>query len=130
MIGARGLIYLAYLFVITSIVLTRVVKAFTAAEFFAVSAFVCGILLLRFAGRWGSLSHSRRAIVVGSLVGLSGLLIKGVLVLLGIGAGDHAAHDGTHPLLVHIHHLFFNLGFLLFGYAALAAAVNWWRTKQ
>ena len=130
MIGARGLIYSAYFFFISSIVLTRVVKAFTAAEVCAVLAFVCGILLLRFAGRWGSLSHSRRAIVVGSLVGLSGLLIKGVLVLLGIGVGDHAAHDGTHPLLVHIHHLFFNLGFLLFVYAALAAAVSWWRTKQ
>ena len=130
MIGARGLIYAAYFFVITSIVLTRLVKAFTAAEFFAVLAFFCGILLLHFAGRWGSLSHSRRAIVVGSLVGLSGLLAKGVLVLFGIGAGDHAAHDGTHPLLVHIHHLFFNLGFLLFVYAALAAAVSWWRTKQ
>lgn len=129
MISARGLIYVAYLFVIISVFFTYVLKAFTAAEFLAVSAFVCGMLLLRFAGRWGSLSHSLRAIVVGSSVGLSGLLIKGVLVLLGVGAGDHAAHDGTHPVLVHIHHLFINLGFLLFIYAALAAAVSVWRTR-
>ena len=129
MISARGLIYAAYLFVISSILLTYVLKAFTVAEFLAVSAFVCGMLLLHFAGRWGSLSHSLRAIVVGSSVGLSGVLIKGVLVLLGIGAGDHAAHEGTHPLLVHIHHLFINLGFLLFVYAALAAAFSGWRTK-
>ena len=47
----------------------------------------------------------------------SGLPLKLLFTLLGIGGpahdmADHASNAGN-PLLLHIHHLFFNLGFLL-----------------
>ena len=125
---SRVLVGVVYLLVFASIVLTRLLQAFTAAEVCAVLAFLTGLLLLR-AG-WQGLSHSQRSIVLGSVVGLSGIVVKLVFVfVLGIGA-EHASHDGTHPLLIHIHHLFFNVGFLFVLYSALSAAVARWRSAH
>jgi hypothetical protein len=56
--------------------------------------------------------------VVGALLGLGGLILKGVFVLLGIGAESHdmTTHETVpgNPLLLHIHHLFFNVGFVFY----------------
>jgi len=126
--ASRYLVGVVYLLVLSSIVLTRLLKAFSAAEICAVLAFLAGLLLLR-AG-WSELSHSQRAIVMGSAVGLSGIVVKLFLVfVLGIG-GEHASHDGTHPLMIHIHHLFFNLGFLFVIYAACSMALDRWRASR
>jgi hypothetical protein len=109
-------------------VLTRLFKAFEAAEICAVVAFLCGLFLLR-AG-WSGLSHPQRAIVLGCGIGIGGVVAKLLLVFVfGIG-GEHASHDGTHPLLIHIHHLFFNVGFLFFIYAALSMARNTLRASS
>lgn len=65
-----------------------------------------------------------RLIVIGSLLGLAGLPLKLAFGLLGIGAPAHdmANHASTagNPLLLHIHHLFFNLGFLVLLISAIA----------
>lgn len=125
----------ALLLALVSLVLTRVFKAFTAAEVAAVLAFVTGITL------WYLASGSRgftglvwplRMIVVGSMLGLGGVVLKLAFVGLGIGVGEHdmaehAAGDmsgGPNPLLEHIHHLFFNIGFLLFLIAAVGMGVR------
>lgn len=111
---------------LASILVTRVLKAFTLAEALAVAAFLCGLVLLwrhRRRQPEGSLPAPERLIVIGSLVGLAGLPIKLLFVLLGIGAPGHdmANHETSagNPLLLHIHHLFFNLGFLLLLISAL-----------
>ena len=109
---------------LASIVLTRVLKLFTLAEILAVAAFLAGVALLishrRFA-RAPPLDWPRRLIVAGSFVGLAGLVVKGSFVLLGIGTGDHdmASHEVSFDerLLKHIHHLFFNIGFLFMIFA-------------
>ncbi len=105
---------------LASILVTRILKAFTVSEVLAVAAFVCGLLLFwRHRGRQpgARLAWPERLIVTGSLVGLSGLPVKLLFSLLGIGAADHnmANHESTagNALLLHIHHLFFNLGFVL-----------------
>ncbi len=112
---------LVYMLALASILVTRVLKAFTLAEVLAVAAFICGLLLLwRHRRQQPStrLALPERLIVIGSLVGLSGLPLKLLFTVLGIGAPVHdmANHATTagNPLLLHIHHLFFNLGFLLF----------------
>jgi hypothetical protein len=55
-------------------------------------------------------------------------LLKGVFMAPGIGSGHHdmETHVETpgHPLLVHIHHVFFNLGFLLFAAAGAGLLVR------
>ena len=110
-----------YALALASILVTRVLKAFTLAEALAVAAFICGLLLLcrhRRQQHEVRLAWPERLIVVGSLVEpLAGLPLKLLFTLLGIGApvhdmADHANSAGN-PLLLHIHHLFFNLGFLL-----------------
>jgi hypothetical protein len=125
---SQALVGAVYVLVLASILLTHLLKAFTAAEVCAVLAFIAGLLLLR--SGWHGLSHTRRAIVLGSALGLSGVLVKLFFVfVLGIG-GEHASHDGTHPLLLHIHHLFFNIGFLFVIYAAFSAVLARWRAPR
>lgn len=116
-----------YVLALASILFTRVLKAFTLAEGLAVAAFLCGLLLLwRHRRQQPStrLALPERLIVIGSLVGLAGLPLKLLFTLIGIGApvhdmADHASNAGN-PLLLHIHHLFFNLGFLLLLISAVA----------
>ncbi|MBN8279006.1 MAG: hypothetical protein J0M16_00155 [Gammaproteobacteria bacterium] len=109
----------AYVLALGSVFTTRVVKAFTLAEVLAVATFVCGLAVFVIYRRERSarpLAWPHRLVVVGSVIGLAGLALKVVFSLLGIGAGEHdMANHATaagNPLLVHIHHLFFNLGFL------------------
>ncbi len=109
-----------YLLALASILFTHGFKVFTLAEALAVAAFLCGLLLLwRYRRQQPSmrLALPERLVVIGSLVGLAGLPLKLLFTLLGIGGpahdmADHASNAGN-PLLLHIHHLFFNLGFLL-----------------
>lgn len=117
-----------YALALASILVTRVLKAFTLAEALAVAAFICGLLLLwrhRLQQREVRLAWPERLIVVGSLVGLAGLPLKLLFILLDIGAPVHdmADHANTavNPVLLHIHHLFFNLGFLVL----LISAITW-----
>jgi len=113
---------------LASILVTRGLKAFTVAEVLAVAAFACGLVLFwRHRRRQPGvrLAWPERLIVTGSLVGLAGLPVKLLFSLLGVGAAGHdmANHESTagNPLLLHIHHLFFNLGFVLL----LISAVFW-----
>ncbi|MCL4790875.1 MAG: hypothetical protein KJ040_02365 [Gammaproteobacteria bacterium] len=111
---------------LASILTTRVLRAFSVAEAMAVGAFIAGTLLLlahRYQTVKPRMQWPYRLIVGGSVIGLGGLLLKAVFVLLGIGAATHdmADHGSTpgNPLLLHIHHLFFNIGFVLFLVAAI-----------
>lgn len=116
-----------YALALASILVTRLLKAFTLAEALAVAAFICGLLLLWRHRRQHPpvrLALPERLIAIGSLVGLTGLPLKLLFTLLGIGApahdmADHASTAGN-PLLLHIHHLFFNLGFLVLLISAIA----------
>ncbi|MEO8443383.1 MAG: hypothetical protein ABI567_00060 [Gammaproteobacteria bacterium] len=112
---------------LASILVTRVLKAFTLAEALAVAAFLCGLFLLwqhRRRHPGVTLPLPERLILIGSLLGLAGLPLKLLFILLGIGAASHdmANHETSagNPLLLHIHHLFFNLGFLLLLISAIA----------
>lgn len=113
---------------LASILVTRILKAFTLAEVLAVAAFAGGLLLFwqhRRQQPGVRLALPERLIVTGSLIGLAGLPVKLLFSVLGLGApghdmADHATSEGN-PLLLHIHHLFFNLGFLLL----LVSAIVW-----
>lgn len=133
----RILMILAFLLALASIVVTRVLKAFTVAEVLAVAAFLCGLgilLLHRRQVEGGPLPLPARIAVTASLVGLLGLPLKLLFTLLGIDAAEHdaASHAATpgNPLLVHIHHVFFNLGFLILLVAALAWLVTAFRRPR
>jgi hypothetical protein len=123
-----GMLALVYVLALASILVTRVLKAFTLAEVLAVAAFICGLLLLWHHRRQQPstrLALPERLIVIGSLVGLAGLPLKLLFTVFGIGAPVHdmAEHANTvgNPLLLHVHHLFFNLGFLLL----LTSVIAW-----
>ncbi len=107
---------------VSSIIATRVFKQFSVAEVLAVAAFVCGL------ASWLADRSTDRLIASGATLGLSGLFLKGIFVLLGIGAEQHdmASHQTTpgNPLFIHIHHLFFNIGFLLYFVAAIRIAIR------
>ncbi|MDH5276628.1 MAG: hypothetical protein OEW88_09405 [Gammaproteobacteria bacterium] len=112
---------------LSSILVTRIFRAFTLAEVLAVAAFLGGLLLVwRHRGQQPGvrLALPERLIATGSLVGLAGLPLKLLFIVLGIGAPGHdmAGHESTpgSPLLLHIHHLFFNLGFLMLLISAIA----------
>lgn len=116
-----------YVLALASIVFTHAFKVFTLAEVLAVSAFICGLFMLWLTRRQQPgvrLALPERLIVIGSLLGLVGLPLKLAFGLLGIGAPAHdmANHVSTagNPLLLHIHHLFFNLGFLVLLISAIA----------
>jgi hypothetical protein len=119
------LAFATYALALASILVTRLLKAFTVAEYLAVIAFLCGLAIgwmhYRRTGTartdTAKMPWSRRLIVAGSAIGLSGLPLKLLFSLLGIGTAEHdmANHEINqgNPLLLHIHHLFFNLGFLV-----------------
>jgi hypothetical protein len=114
------LAFATYTLALASILVTRLLKAFTVAEFLAVIAFLCGLAIGWMHYRRTDtvqMPWSRRLIVAGSAIGLSGLPLKLLFSLLGIGTAKHdmANHEISqgNPLLLHIHHLFFNLGFLI-----------------
>lgn len=118
---------MVYALALASILFTHVFKMFSLAEALAVAAFICGLLLLWRHRRQQPpmrLALPERLIAIGSVVGLTGLPLKLLFTLLGIGAPTHdmADHANTagNPLLLHIHHLFFNLGFLILLISAIA----------
>ena len=110
----------AYLLALASLIATHVFRMFSLAEGLAVAAFLLAI------ASWKLAHAADRWVVAGSLLGLAGLLLKGLFIVLGIGADEHdmTTHEITpgHPLLVHIHHLFFNLGFFCYLVSAVQIA--------
>ncbi len=121
----RTALAVVYAAALISIILTRVFKQFTLAEGFAVLAFLAGLVFWRLSGSWSSLSAFKKIVAVGCLTGIFGLFLKLSFVALGIGDG----HDNAHPLVMHIHHLFFNLGFVCLLVALGVAAVSAWRGR-
>jgi hypothetical protein len=131
----------ALLLALISIVLTRGFRAFTAAEIAAVLAFLAGAALWWAPGESHGIARlgwPEKLIVAGSFIGLGGLVIKLVFFTRGIGVVEHGmanhamepAPAGPNPLLQHIHHLFFNLGFLLFLFAAIGMMVRRLRSSE
>ena len=116
---------------LVSIVLTRGFRLFELAELCAVASLLAGIAMYlahRRSANGAPLAWPGRLILAGSALGIGGLLLKGLFLLLGLGAGQHdmATHVTTpgNPLLVHVHHLFFNLAFVLFAVAATGLALR------
>lgn len=111
-LAIKAWLYGAYFLAASSVVATRGFKLYTLSEALAIAAFLCGIAL------WRIHRSADRLIFVGALLGLGGLILKGVFVLLGIGAESHdmTTHETVpgNPLLLHIHHLFFNVGFVFY----------------
>ena len=106
----------ALLLALASTLATRLFKAFTSAELLATGACIAGAALLLTRSSANALDWPHRLIVAGSLTGIAGLAVKLAFVLLGIGepAADIHVHEGGFGgrVLTHIHHLFFNIGFL------------------
>ena len=117
----------SYLLALASIVATHVFRMFSLAEALAVVAFLTGL------AAWRLAQSTDRWVVAGALLGLAGLILKGLFIVLGIGADEHdmTTHEITpgHPLLVHIHHVFFNLGFFCYLVSAVQIAVITLREK-
>ncbi len=111
----------SYLLALASLISTHVFRMFSLAEVLAVAAFLTGI------ASWKLAREGNRWIVAGALLGLAGPVLKGLLLLLGIGVDEHdmTTHETTtaHPLLVHIHHVFFNLGFVCYLVSAVQTTV-------
>jgi hypothetical protein len=105
----------SYLLALASLISTHGFRMFSLAEVLAVAAFLTGI------ASWKLAREGNRWIVAGALLGLAGP------VLLGIGVDEHdmTTHETTtaHPLLVHIHHVFFNLGFVCYLVSAVQTTV-------
>lgn len=126
------LVVTALLLALASVVATRLLKAFVVAEVLATAACIAGAGLLWIrngTATASALNWPQRLIVAGSLTGLAGLAVKLVFVLFGIGADggtDLHVHDPstTERVLAHIHHLFFNVGFLLMFAAAVGLLVG------
>lgn len=118
----------AYLLAAASVVATHVFHAFSVAEVLAVSAFIIGF------ASWWLAQNVDRWIVIGAVLGLLGLLLKGLFVVFGIGAEMHdmTTHQITpgNPLLVHIHHVFFNVGFLCYFASLVRSVFSLLRRKQ
>jgi len=123
----------ALLLGLASIIVTRVFRAFTVAEVLAILAFIPGLGLFwlsRVAADDKALPWPHRLVIAGSVIGIVGLLIKAVFVVFGIGTGGHdmTSHStAPNPLLQHIHHLFFNVGFLFFLIALIVMIVSRFR---
>lgn len=114
-----------FLLAVSSIVATRILKQYFLAETLAVIAFICGFVL------WRVDRSSDRLIVIGATLGIGGLALKGIFIWLGIGLETHdmTTHETVpgNPLLIHIHHLFFNIGFLFYFAAAIRAVIKTFR---
>ncbi len=106
-----------YLLALASLFATHALRLFSLAEALAVAAFLAGI------ASWKLAQAADRWIAAGAVLGLGGLLLKALFMVFGIGADEHdmTNHEITpgHPLLAHIHHLFFNLGFLCYSISAI-----------
>lgn len=111
-----------YLLAISSVVATRGFGEHTLSEGLAVVAFLSGLAL------WRADRSTDRLIPIGAALGIGGLALKGIFVWLGVGTEFHdtTTHETTpgNPLLLHIHHLFFNVGFLFFIGAAIRAGLK------
>lgn len=111
-----------YLLAVSSVGATRIFSQHTLSEVLAVLAFLCGFAL------WRADRSIDRLIPIGAALGFGGLALKGIFVWLGIGAEGHdmSTHETTpgNPLLLHIHHLFFNIGFLFYIAAATRAGIK------
>ena len=111
-----------YLLAVSSVGATRIFSQHTLSEVLAVLAFLCGLAL------WRADRSTDRLILIGAALGISGLALKGIFVWLGVGAEGHdmTTHEITpgNPLLLHIHHLFFNIGFLFYIAAATRAGIK------
>jgi len=112
-----------YLLALSSVVATRGFSQHTLSEGLAVIALLCGFALL-----WRADRSTDSLIPVGAALGIGGLALKGIFVWLGIGAKVHdmSTHQTTpgDPLLLHIHHLFFNIGFLFYTTAATRSGIK------
>lgn len=121
-LATRVMTFGPYLLAAASIVATRALKQYSLAEGLAIAAFLGGLAL------WRLDRSTDRLMIIGACLGLGGLLLKGVFVWLGIGAEHHdmTTHETVpgNPVLVHIHHLFFNVGFLFYLAAAIRTAVT------
>jgi len=128
----RLIVAAALLLALSAILVTRILKAFTVAEVLSVLAFLAGLSLLYFKPEPKNRPHT--LIITGAIIGLSGIIVKVAFVALGIGeATDHSAHTGGAPsgsaLLQHIHHLFFNAGFLTYLAAAIGLLIGRFKTN-
>ena len=116
----RVFIVSPYFFAVSSVIATRIFEQHALSERLAILAFLCGLAL------WKTDLSTDRLIPAGAALGLGGLVLKGIFVWLGIGAEAHdmTTHETTpgNPLLLHIHHLFFNIGFLFYIAAVIRAA--------
>ena len=137
MSGVSRFTALALVLSLASIVVTRVFRAFTVAEVLALLAFAAGVAVLiahRQLEAGTALPWPNRLVVAGSVIGLVGLVVKLLFVALGIGVAEHdmSSHDGAgpNPLLQHIHHLFFNIGFLFMLIASIGMAVRRFRRRR
>ncbi len=111
-----------YLLAVSSVGATRIFSQHTLSEVLAVLAFLCGFAL------WRADRSSDRLIPLGAALGIGGVVLKGIFVWLGIGTEVHdmSTHETTpgNPQLLHIHHLFFNIGFLFYIAAAIRDGIK------
>ena len=118
----RAFLLSPFLLAVSSVLATRIFSQHALSEGLAVLAFLCGLAL------WRADRSTDRLIPVGATLGMGGLVLKGVFVWLGIRAEVHdmSTHETTpgNPLLLHIHHLFFNIGFLFYIAAAIRAGIK------
>ena len=116
-----------YVLAVSSVIATRTFSQHALSEALAVLAFLCGLAL------WRANRSTDRLITIGAALGLGGVALKGIFVWLGLGADTHdmTTHEITpgNPLLLHIHHLFFNIGFLFYIAAASRAVIKKIRGK-
>lgn len=116
-----------FLLAASSVVVTRVFERYALAEALAVAAFLCGAAL------WRADRTIDRLVPIGAAIGLGGLALKGLFVWSGIGAETHdmTTHVTApgNPLLLHIHHLFFNIGFLFYIAAAIRTVTKFFRGR-
>ncbi len=111
-----------YLLAVSSVGATRIFSQRALSEVLAILAFLCGLAL------WRADRSTDRLIPLGAALGIGGVVLKGIFVWLGIGIEvyDTSTHETRpeNPLLLHIHHLFFNIGFLFYIAAAIRAGIK------
>lgn len=129
----RALPAAIYLLALGSIGFARAVKAFTLSETLAIASFLCGLgfyFLRRRTSPGVPLTWPERLIITASVIGLAGLPVKAGFMALGIGEALHdmAGHEEMpgNSLLLHVHHLFYNVGFVVL----LVSAIVWFTRRQ